>query len=426
MKILLFVAFTLICLSLSPAAQAVVPPPDGGYPNFTTAEGDNSLKHLTSGIGNTGIGTFSLFTVSTGNFNTAVGAASLDLNQADSNTAMGTAALLFNTTGTENTAVGTAALELNDSGGFNTAVGAFALFNSNTSTGSRNTAIGRKALFNNTTGDENTAVGTSGFGGGPALFRNTIGRFNTAVGGAALSNNTDGDDNTAVGSGALNSNVHGNENAAVGLNALNNSTGHNNVALGNYAGFSVSDGSNNIYIGYMMEGTTSESNACYIGSIFGQTNNLGVPVFIDANGKLGTLTSSKRFKEDIKPMDNTSEALFSLKPVSFHYKKEIDPAGTSQLGLVAEDVERVNPDLVVRDKQGTAYSVRYEQVNAMLLNEFLKEHRAFVEQQQKVEEQGAMIARQQEQIDALSAGLQKITAQRQLSKAAPQTVLNNR
>ena len=112
----LFIALTLICFAVSPAARAVVPPPDGGYPNFTTAEGDHALQHLTGGIGNTGIGTFSLFSVSNGNFNTAVGAASLGLNQADSNTAMGTAALLFNTTGTLNTAVGTAALEFNVSG----------------------------------------------------------------------------------------------------------------------------------------------------------------------------------------------------------------------------------------------------------------------------------------------------------------------
>ena len=124
-------------------------------------------------------------------------------------------------------------------------------------------------------------------------------------------------------------------------------------------------------------------------------------------------------------MDKASEALFALKPVTFRYKKDIDPAGTSQFGLVAEEVERVNPDLVARDKEHKPYSVRYDQVNAMLLNEFLKEHKAFVEQQRKLEQQGATIARQQKQIEALAAGLQKVSAQLELRKPALQTVLNS-
>src|SRR5206468_762063 len=140
-------------------------------------------------------------------------------------------------------------------------------------------------------------------------------------------------------------------------------TGSNNVALGSNAG-NQAVGSDNVYIGYNMQGSAGESNTCYIKSIFGRTNNLGIAVFIDANNKLGTLTSSKRFKEEIKPMNKASEALFALKPVTFRYKKEIDPASTPQLGLVAEDVEKVNPDLVVRDKERKAYSVRYDQVNA--------------------------------------------------------------
>ena len=159
-------------------------------------------------------------------------------------------------------------------------------------------------------------------------------------------------------------------------------------------------GSDNIYIGFNLGGTAGESNACYIKSIFGQTNNLGTNVFIDANHKLGTMTSSKRFKEDIKPVGTASQALFGLTPVTFHYKKEIDSAGTPQFGLVAEEVEKVNPDLVVRDKEGKPYSVRYDQVNAMLLNEFLKEHRAFVEEQLKV-------ASQQKEIDALKEELKE-------------------
>jgi hypothetical protein len=176
-------------------------------------------------------------------------------------------------------------------------------------------------------------------------------------------------------------------------------------------------GSDNIYIGYNLGASAGESNACYIKSIFGQTNNLGSAVFIDANNKLGTLTSSKRFKEDIQPMDKASDALFALKPVTFHYKKEIDPASKSQFGLVAEEVEKVNPDLVVRDKEGKPYSVRYEAVNAMLLNEFLKEHK-------KTEKLEATVASLIATVKEQAAQIQKVSAQLELSKSAPQTVLN--
>jgi len=404
------ITFTLACFAFSPQLQALSPPPDGGYPNFTTAEGDNALKALTTGAGNTAIGTFSLFSVTTGNYNTAVGAGALDLNTADSNTATGAAALLFNTTGTENTANGTAALEQNN-GSNNTATGAFALFNH--VSGSANTATGWHALFSDVSGQANTATGAA------ALAGNTSGDFNTANGVDALSSNTEGSDNTAVGEGAMTQNIVGSDNTAVGVGALAiNTSGIRNIALGAFAGSSQTTGGNNIYIGYNLGGTNGENNACYIKSIFGQTNNLGTAVFIDANHKLGTLTSSKRFKEEIKPMDKASEALFSLEPVSFRYKKEIDPLGKSQFGLVAEDVEKVNPDLVARDKEGKPYSVRYEQVNAMLLNEFLKEHHA-------VQELKATVAEQQKQIAALTAGLQKVSAELEVRKAAPQTVLNN-
>jgi hypothetical protein len=332
---------------------------------------------------------------------------------------------LLNTTGTENVAIGTDALVHDDSGSYNTAVGAFALFNS---TAGFNTAIGDRTLFNNMTGDSNVAVGIGG-PGGPALFSNTTGRFNTAVGGGALYGNTGGGDNTAIGAGALQDNTEGNENVAVGLNALNNSTGNNNVALGNYAGFGATTGSNNIYIGHQMEGSAGESNACYIGSIFGQTAAGGSAVFIDANGKLGTLTSSKRFKEEIKPMDKASDALFALKPVTFRYKKAIDGSGKSQFGLVAEEVEKVNPDLVVRDKGGKAYSVRYDEVNAMLLNEFLKEHRKVQELEAAVGQQRkdfqSKLSEQEKKIEALASGLQKVSAQIEATKPAPQVAANN-
>ena len=150
------------------------------------------------------------------------------------------------------------------------------------------------------------------------------------------------------------------------------STGSSNVYIGTYAGANQTAGSNNVYIGSNIAGTAGENNSCYIGSIWGQTSPGGVAVFINNAGKLGMMTSSRRFKEDIKPMSDASEALFALKPVTFRYKKEIDPKGLAQFGLVAEEVDKVDPDLVVRDKEGKVNTVRYDQINAMLLNEFLK------------------------------------------------------
>ena len=384
---LIFVFLLTGFASLHPA-QAVVPPPDGGYPNFTTAEGLNALKNLTTGVGNTGIGWYSLFANSSGSYNTGVGAA----------------ALLFNTTGEQNTATGVAALFNHGTGNANTAIGSLALF-SDTS-GQLNTAIGAGALFSNV--------------GGPFP-----GSFNTATGASALASNTGGD-NTATGAQALQSNTSGNDNTAVGLNALvMNTTGDHNVALGSMAGSQQTTGSHNIYIGASIAGSAGESDACYIASIFGQTSASGAPVLINSNNKLGTMTSSKRFKEEIKPMDKASNALFALNPVTFRYRKEIDPAGTTQLGLVAEDVEKVDPNLIVRDKEGKAYSVRYDQVNAMLLNEFLKEHRKVDAQKCKIDQQDAKIARLEQQVEALAASLQKVSAKLELNDPQPRTVLNN-
>ena len=318
-----------------------------------------------------------------------------------------------------NTAEGTGALFSLTSGGGNTAVGANAL-TSNT-TGSRNTAIGDGALVNNN-GSSNTVNGIG------ALTRNTTGSSNTASGDSALYYNN-GSSNTANGNTALIQNTDGNSNTAIGDSALfNNTTGNFNVGLGANAGNSVTTANNVICIGHSVVGA-NVSNTCFIGNIFGKTSSGGVGVLINANGKLGTVPSSRRFKNAIEPMNNASEAILALKPVTFRYKKEIDPAGTSQFGLVAEDVEKVNPDLIVRDKEGKPYSVRYDQVNAMLLNEFLKEHRT-------VQQQGATIARQQKQIEALAAGLQKVSAQLataspsagglEVSKPARRTVMNNR
>jgi hypothetical protein len=403
---------TLLFLGLLPQMQAVSPAPDGCYPGFTTAEGCNALALLTTGAGNTGVGWYSLYLVGGGNFNTGVGAGTLVLNTADSNTAVGTAALLLNTTGGNNTAVGTDALVYNDTAEGNTATGAFALFSH--VSGNGNTATGANALFSDVSGQLNTAMGAG------ALFTDNNGfngSFNTAVGASALLSNNGGD-NTAVGAQALLDNTTGNDNTADGLSALaSNTTGSGNVAIGSFAGLQQTTGSNNVYIGYQIEGTAGESNACYIKSIFGQTAAGGSAVFIDANSKLGTLTSSKRFKEEIKPMNNASDALFALKPITFRYKKEIDPAGKSQFGLVAEEVEKVNPDLVVRDKEGKPYSVRYDQVNAMLLNEFLKEHRKVEEQQKQID---TLTARLKEQ----DSKIQKVSDQLEMSKSASKVVVN--
>ncbi|MBO0696084.1 MAG: tail fiber domain-containing protein, partial [Verrucomicrobia bacterium] len=256
-----------------------------------------------------------------------------------------------------------------------------------------NTAVGTEALFSLTNGRDNTALGFS------ALHDNTEGRSNTAVGSAALRNNSGGNRNTATGHAALNLNVAGNDNTANGENALysntanantaigsralrNNTGGHDNIALGYRAGANSTTGSNNIYIGNA--GVTDESGTIRIGDASQRATFItgiaaspvtGAAVHVNNAGQLGTAPSSQRFKDEIKPMDAASESIFALEPVTFRYKKDVDPDGIPQFGLVAEDLARVNPDLVVRDPDGKPYTVRYDAVNAMLLNEFLKEHR---------------------------------------------------
>jgi uncharacterized coiled-coil protein SlyX len=334
-----------------------------------------------------------------------------------------------------NTAEGTAALYSLTTGSDNTANGYFAL-DSNT-TGNNNTADGAGALDCNTTGNLNTANGNS------ALEFNTTGSNNTANGFEALKNNTTANNNTAVGfHGALH-NTTGANNTAIGHNALaNNTIGSSNIALGKGAGVFLTTGSNNIDIG--SAGVAGESNTIRIGSAQVRTFIKGISgavvsgaaVVVNAGGQLGVTASSERFKEKIKPMDKGSEVILALKPVTFRYKKEIDPERLPQFGLVAEEVEKVNPNLVVRDKEGKPYSVRYEQVNAMLLNEFLKEHKAFLEEQRKVAQQEATIsqlkstvAQQQTAMDAVIARLeaqdlniQKVSAQLEASKPARQLV----
>src|SRR2546430_2586387 len=263
---------------------------------------------------------------------------------------------------------------------------------------------------------------------------------NSAEGDDALFSLTTGSGNTAHGFEALYCNTTCNHNTATGQYALfSNTTGSNNIALGFGAGGNLTTGSNNIDIGNagllageskrIRIGQAGIQTRTFIAGISGATVAGGVGVIVGSNGQLGTVVSSERFKDVIKPMDKASEAILALKPVTFHYKKELDPDGIPQFGLVAEEVEKVNPALVARDEQGKVCTVRYEAVNAMLLNEFLEEHRtvgalqaSFAQQQKDFQ---ATAAHQQKEIEALTAGLQKVSAQVEVSKAAPQTVLNN-
>jgi hypothetical protein len=427
----IFIIFSLICVGFLPQVQAVSPPPDGGYPGGNTAEGTNALFSLTSGQNNTAVGDSALSTNTTGFWNTATGYQALlhsngGLNTATgaralwsnttgvNNTATGASALFYNTNGKQNTATGTQALTFNSTGIMNTANGAFAL---NLNTGSQNTATGAQALFNNSSGQFNTAAGAL------ALFSNTNGVVNTASGYQALYSNTGGSRNTAIGFAALYSNTAGSSNIALGISAGGNiTTGNSNIDIGN-AG--VAGDSGRIRIGEL-----GVQTATYIAGISGVNEGGTISaVYINSDGQLGTQppASSRRYKKDIATMDKASDAILSLRPVTFHYKT--DSKDTPQFGLIAEEVAKVNPALVLPDKEGKPYTVRYDAVNAMLLNEFLKEHRkvqalqAGLAQQQK-DFQG-IVARQQKQIEALTAGLQKVSAQLEVSKAAPRTVLSN-
>jgi hypothetical protein len=346
----------LACFGFLPGAQPVVPAPDGGYPGGNTAEGENALLSLTSGTNNTAVGWFSLKTLATGQYNTAIGAGTLFVN-----------------------------------------------------TGDLNTATGAAALWSNTSGASNTANGFA------ALFSNTEGDFNTAIGDRALFSNTTGDSNTANGYRALDSNSTGFSNTAIGLQALaRNTTGSGNTALGSFAGASQTTGSGNVYIGHSVGGAAGESDRTRIRNI-GSTPIVagGITVMIQGVGGtgdqiLGYNASSRRYKQDIKPMDNASERLLALKPVIFRAKG--DPTHLTHYGLIAEDVAKVNPDLAAYNADGQPETVRYDAVNAMLLNEFLKEHR-------KVQEL-------EKQVERLTAGLQKVSAQIEMSKLAPQVALN--
>ena len=403
---IIFGAIVLV-LAFLPQAHAVSPPPDGCYPNFTTAEGCNALKFLTSGVGNTGLGAFALYQNSDAGSNTGIGAAALALNNAESNTAVGATALLLNTTGDTNTAVGRNALTNNQISSDNNAVGAFALFNNDSSgmgLANFNNAHGRNALFNNVDGDENDAFGDD------AMEENTTGAQNTAMGDDALDGNTTGSGNTAVGKEAGNSIIDVND----------------NVVLGHNAGIGLTHASRNIAIGTEVAGPfTDFDDTCFIGSIFGEiVSDPGsqAAVFVDQFNVVGIFNSSRKYKHDIQSMDKASETLYRLKPVTFKFNS--DWKGTTQYGLIAEEVAEVDPKLVVHDKNGQITSVHYEQINSMLLNEFLKEHK-------KVEELQAIVAQQQKGLEILTnqlkeqaAQIQKVSAQLEIRDPAGAVVVN--
>ena len=412
------IVVALACSALAPVAHATPPSKseDRGNGN-SAAENVQALNIRTTGSDNTAHGWFSLFSNTTGS----------------SNTADGFQALYTNTDGGDNTAYAFQAMYTNtgsfdvQAGSFNTAVGYQALYSNSAdifhfAAGSFNTAVGYQALFSNISGSSNTATGNL------ALYTNTIGLENTAIGYLSLFNTTGGD-NTAIGFDALG----------------NNTTGGGNTALGHQAGLSVTTANNVICIGSI--GAANVDNSCFIGNIRGTTtsNFDALPVLIDSAGQLGTQGSSRRFKREIKTMGNASEAILSLKPVSFHYKS--DAKNIPQFGLIAEEVAKVNPALVVLDKDGKPYSVRYDAVNAMLLNEFLKAHktvegqnRELENQERKIQEQevtiaelNGIVAKQEKGMEALAAQLkaqaaqiQKVSAQIEISRPAPRTVLNNR
>jgi trimeric autotransporter adhesin len=484
------IACALLSLGVLPGAQGVVPPPDGGYANFTTAEGTHALQNLTTGAANTAVGWYSLFSDTTTNFNTGVGAGTLVLNTGNSNTAVGAAALLVNTTGydntangafalfsnttaVQNTAFGSGALYSNTTGAENTALGAGALafnnadFNtavgvdslSNNTAGSDNTAVGSNSLFSNVVGSGNTATGSSALynntngantaDGNSALWANTVGYYNTAVGyqalysntsgfsnaaiGAnALYDNTEGMRNTAVGVLALSNNITGSSNTAVGHSALFNDTGSDNTAIGINAGLNLTTGSGNVCIGEGVGGAGGESNVTRIRNIGSTPIIDGTSVVIGSTGGLGDgilgyPASSRRYKEDIKPMDKASETLFALKPVTFRAKGNMNRGHVKHYGLLAEDVAAVAPDLVVYNPEGKPETLRFDSINAMLLNEFLKEHRKVEQQQATIAKLGndvqRMSAQQQEEVRALrvllteqAAQLEKVSAQLELSR----------
>jgi len=389
-----------------------------------TAMGGAALLNLTTGENNTAVGQEALVSNTTGSTNTAVGLNALFSNTtATANSAVGFAALFRNTTGTWNSAFGQGALYSNTVGSYNTATGVNALFENttgeyntadgvqalySTTNGQYNTASGYQALYANTTGGGNTAVGAT------ALLSNTTAYNNSAFGSAALHGNTTGAQNAGLGAYSLHKNTVGSNNVAVGYSAMyNNTSGANNVAIGLNAGYNLTSGSNNIDISN--EGSAGDSGTIKIGAASTQTKTFiagienskitGAAVYVTSSGQLGVLASSERYKTDIAPMGVKSKNLERLRPVTFHLKS--DPHGALQYGLIAEEVDKVYPELVIRDEAGQIQGVRYDELTPMLLNEM---------QRQKTQ----LKAIQQRIVD-LTRDVQ--TAKRQNSGATPQVAM---
>src|SRR6266496_947623 len=435
--ILAAILLALACFAVSPKAQAVSPAPDGGYPGGNTAEGADALLSLTSGVWNTALGFQALNHDTVGGNNTATGVRALFSDTGGNyNSATGVYALHANINGWYNSAVGAYALANNISGNYNTANGYGALYSN---TADRNTATGFGALYRNTTGDNNTANGVA------ALEFNTTGSTNTATGVGALEHNTAADSNTADGADALEANDTGALNTAVGTNALHdNVAGNGNTAIGEGTGYNVT-GHGNVAIGQGVAGVAGLDGQTWIRNINSTVqppiNGADYVTVRLSDGLLGHTSSSRRYKEDIAPMDTGSEVLYQLKPVTYRYKKNIDPSQNLDYGLVAEDVAKVDPKLAIRDGKGQIESVRYTAIYNMLLNEFLKEHRKVEEQGREVQEekstisqlkitvarQEAIIAQQQKEMETVVARLkeqdskiQRVSDQVRLSKPAPQ------
>ncbi len=405
--------FALACLAFIQHAQAVSPAPDGGYPGGNTAEGQNALFSLSSGTYNTALGFSSLRSNTTGNLNTAIGAGTLLLNTGDDNTATGAAALLSNTTGAANTANGSRTLLSNTTGNSNTANGVFALLHN--TTGSFNTANGGDALDLNTTGSFNTAIGFD------ALVNNTIGTFNTASGYQALYFNTGGRQHgqRCFKRSILTTHRHRQHGRAVWMRSLTTPAA---ATTPRWALEPAATLRRPITL-LRLAPRANVDDSCFIDNVYSNVQPVvGIDpdyVTVTSAGRLGRGNiSSRRYKHDIKPMAKTSEALFGLKPASFRYNKEYDATQTLAFGLIAEEVAEVYPDLVGRNARGQPESVRYDQINAMLLNEFLKEH-------SKVKEQAATIAQLKTQMEAVvrqvkeqALQIQKVSAQIELNKFA--------
>ena len=360
----------LVCFGLMPVAKAVEPAaPDTALAGANTADGENALHSLTTGFYNSAFGFDAVLSITDQSFDTGVGAGALLVDTAGSNTAVGAGALLVNSTGSDNNAFGT-----------------FALFNH--TTGFFNNAHGRNALFSTVDGLENNAFGDL------AMENNTSGSSNTAIGDDALRNNVDGSANVAVG-----------DEAGTGLGGSVN----NCIAIGapGDGPFAVLD------------------NTCFIGSIFGEpVSDPGTQtaVFVDQFNVVGIFNSSQRYKHDIQPMDKASETLYQLKPVTFKFNS--DWKGTTQYGLIAEEVEKVDPKLVTHGKDGETVSVHYEQINSMLLNEFHKEHKKVQNLEATVTQQAKGMEVLTAQLREQAAQIQKVSAQLEVNKPAPQVVTN--